>query len=119
MCFFSLFFLKKIKVALIERKPVIPNFRLFKAAVTKVSISQDKTSKMTTENNAARFVWRKNGPKPVSKTNLSSDSWLIKTAICTPDNLEVNFKAGSREFGLHSEYTEGKLSELSLKRKYS
>ena len=82
-------------------------------------ISQVKDRKMTTENNAARFVWRKNGPKPASKTSVESNTWLVKTAICTPDNLEVNLKAGSREFGLHSEYVENKLSELALKRKYS
>lgn len=65
------------------------------------------------------MLWKKNGPKPVSKKNLTESSWLMKASVVTPNNLEVNFKAGSREFGLDSEYKEGKISEVALKRKYS
>ena len=68
---------------------------------------------------SARFVWKKNGPKPVSTKNLEESCWLIKSTVCTPNNLEVNFKAGSREFGLNSEQVDGKISELTLKRRYS
>ena len=68
---------------------------------------------------AARFVWKKNGPKPVSKQNTGDSCWLVETTVCTPNNLEVNFKAGSREYGLSAEQRNGKVSEVSLKRRYS
>ena len=68
---------------------------------------------------AARFVWKKNGPKPVSSKNLQESCWLSEQTVCTPNNLEVNFKAGSREFGLSSEQKDGKISEVALKRRYS
>ena len=68
---------------------------------------------------AARFVWEKNGPKPVSKKNLQESCWLVKSTVCTPNNLEVNFTAGSREFGLNAEQIDGKISESALKRRYS
>ena len=67
----------------------------------------------------ARFVWEKNGPKPVSKKNLHESCWLQKSTVCTPNNLEVNFTAGSREFGLNAEQIDGKISESALKRRYS
>ena len=65
---------------------------------------------------AANFVWKRGGPKPVSKKNLQETTWMIRSTVVTPNNLEVNFKAGSREFGLASDYKENKLSELSLKK---
>ena len=80
-----------------------------------VSTPQSKMSSKI----AANFLWTKGGPKPVSTKTLNQSSWLLTSSLNTPNRLEVNFKAGSREFGLSSEYAEGKLSEVALKRKYS
>jgi hypothetical protein len=66
----------------------------------------------------ANFLWKKNGPKPVSTKNTDESCWLLHTSITTANSLEVNFKVGSREFGL-SANDDTKISELGLKRKYS
>ena len=68
---------------------------------------------------SAHFVWKKGGPKPVSKKIVHETTWLVKSSVVTPNNLEVNFKAGSRDYGLASDYKENKLSELALKKKYA
>ena len=68
---------------------------------------------------ASNFLWTKGGPKPVSTKTFNQSSWLLSSSVNTPHRLEVNFKAGSREFGLSSDYAEGKLSEVALKRKYA
>ena len=67
----------------------------------------------------ARFVWKKNGPKPESTTTTAESTWLVKTCVVTATDLQVSMKAGSRDFGLNATYEENRVSELSLKKKYS
>ena len=67
----------------------------------------------------ADFIWQKDGPKPVSRKNTTESSWLVQSSIKTPGGLQVNFKAGSREFGLSEQYLENKISEVALKKKYA
>ena len=68
----------------------------------------------------AKFLWKKSGPKPTSKQNFDQTYWMLATSFTTANNLEVNFKIGSREFDLCSTSPdEYKISELSLKKRYS
>ena len=68
---------------------------------------------------AAKFLWKKNGPKPESKKNTDESTWLMRYSFDTANSLEVNIKVGSRECGLNAVSDDGKISELSLKKKYS
>ena len=66
---------------------------------------------------AAKFLWKKNGPKPEANKKLDETSWLLGTTLnLTANNLDVTFKAGSRDYGLSASNAEGKISELSLKK---
>ena len=64
-------------------------------------------------------MWPKNGPKPTSKKNVAEDTWLMTTSLRTANNLEVNMKAGNRDFGLNTAFKENKISESLLRRKYA
>ena len=56
----------------------------------------------------------------MSKQKFDQTYWMLATSFTTANNLEVNFKVGSREFGLSSTSPdEYKISELSLKKRYS
>ena len=68
---------------------------------------------------AAKFLWKKNGPKPESKKNMDESLWLLQKSITTASSLDVNMKVGSRDCGLSATNEDGKISELSLKKKYS
>ena len=69
---------------------------------------------------AAKFLWKKNGPKPEANKKLDETSWLLGTTLnLAANNLDVTFKAGSRDYGLSASNADGKISELSLKKKYA
>lgn len=76
-------------------------------------------TQIITSEKMAKFLWKKSGPKPQSKKNLDEPYWMLATSITTANNLEVNIKAGSREFGLSSTADDYKISELSLKKRYA
>lgn len=83
--------------------------------------SKNNGSAGSSSKDSAKFLWKKGGPKPASRKNVDDTSlWLLQSSHTTANNLEVNFKVGSREFGLSaSSERENKISEVALKRKYS
>ena len=85
--------------------------------MSRQNLSVTNTMASTT---AAKFLWKKNGPKPESNKKLDETSWLLGTTLnLAASNLDVTFKAGSRDYGLNASNANGKISELSLKKKYA
>ena len=72
-----------------------------------------------TTQDGCKISVEKNGPKPESKKNTDESTWLMRYSFDTANSLEVNIKVGSRECGLNAVSDDGKISELSLKKKYS
>jgi hypothetical protein len=58
-------------------------------------------------------------PNPSPTRSSTKPAGLGTTLNLAANNLDVTFKAGSRDYGLNASNADGKISELSLKKKYA